>query len=115
VDEEDRDRLIAKVSADVDWLLASARHERDVRRAARRDVSWFDQVIAEVEPLADEVHDLEVFRAIRPVVERHGPGPYPADELALLAQQGLDAVHRVLASMTAAGLATPPPGEQPNG
>jgi hypothetical protein len=37
-------------------------------------------VLRELEPLAEQTNDLDVFQAIRAVVDRHGGGPYPADE-----------------------------------
>lgn len=85
MDEAERDRLIATVAADAAQVSANVRRERDRRHAAGADTAWFDQALCELEPLAAQTHDLEVFWAIRAVVDRHGAGPYPAEELAAIA------------------------------
>jgi hypothetical protein len=66
-------------------LLANARRECDRRRAAGEDTTWLDRVAHELEPLAAQTHDLDVSHAIRMVIDRHGAGPYPAEELATIA------------------------------
>ncbi|QNE20667.1 hypothetical protein F1D05_25585 [Kribbella qitaiheensis] len=50
--------------------------------------------------------------AIGDVVERHNPGPYPADELAILAGVTPADVQKVLDRMVADGTATPPTDTQ---
>jgi hypothetical protein len=107
VDEAERDRLIAKVAADAAGLVAEVRRERDRRQAAGEDTAWLDTVLAELEPLAQGTHDLVTFRAIRAVVERHGGGPYPAEELAAIAGVTAADARRVLDQMVAEGRATP--------
>lgn len=87
-------------------LVVSLRRERDQRRAAGADTGWMDQVLGELEPLTE---DLDVVEAIHAVIERHGPGPYPADELAIIAGVDADKARRFLAWMVTAGLAEPPP------
>jgi hypothetical protein len=48
------------------------------------------------------------------VIARHGPaGPWPADELAVIAEHNADSVRRVLDQMVTEGLATPPADETP--
>lgn len=107
MDESERDRLIAKVAGDADQLLANVRSERDRRQAAGANTTWLDQVLRELKPLGEQTQDLEIFQAIRAVVERHGPGPYPAAELATIAGLDPGAVRRLLAQMANEGLATP--------
>jgi hypothetical protein len=105
VDESEQARLIAKVAGDAAELLVTMRRERDCRRAAG-DTVWLDQVLHELEPLVEQIHDLEIFQAIRAVVERHGAGPYPATELAAIAGADTESVRRVLAQMVTEGLAS---------
>lgn len=38
--------------------------------------------IAELEPLVDEAYDLAVIARTRNPIDRHGSGPYPAEDLA---------------------------------
>ncbi|WP_206641447.1 hypothetical protein [Nonomuraea polychroma] len=54
-----------------------------------------------------------IFGAIRAVIERHGGGPYPAEDLAALAGVSVEDAQRVLEQMVRHGLATPPGGEPP--
>lgn len=39
-------------------LLANARRERDCRLTAGEDTAWLDRVLRELEPLAEQTHDL---------------------------------------------------------
>lgn len=111
--EAERRRLIADVASRAAGLLAHARRERDRRLAARQDSAWFDQVQRELEPLSAHTHDLETFLAIATALDRHGPGPYPADELAAIAGITPGDTRRVLNQMVDEGLATPgnPPAQ----
>jgi hypothetical protein len=83
--------------------------ERDHQQDAGQDTAWLDQLIRELEPLAEQTHDLETIVAIRHVIERHGSGPYPPEDLTGVAVAG---VQRALDEMVRAGLAakgdTPP-------
>ncbi len=106
--ERERDEIIAKVAVDAAELLANVRRERDRRQAAGEDTAWLEHVIAELEPVTTQIHDVEVFRAIRAVVDRHGAGPYPAEEMAAIAGVSAADARRVLKQMVAEGLATPP-------
>jgi hypothetical protein len=72
-------------AGDRERLTGSLRRERDRCQAAGADTAWIDQILGELEPLTA---DLDAAQAIRAVIERHGPGPYPADELATIA--GID-------------------------
>ncbi|MFD8497963.1 hypothetical protein [Amycolatopsis sp. NPDC059657] len=107
MDEPERDRLIAHVAAQAAELLANTRIERARRVAAGEDTSWLDQLLRELEPITKEIHDADVFQAIRRVVEQHGAGPYPADELAIIAGMSTEDVLRVSQQMVAEGLASP--------
>ncbi len=108
VDEAGHDRRIAEVATTISELVSTARREADRRRAAGEDTAWLEQVLAELAPLAEQTHDLELTHAIRRVVERHGPGPYPADDLAVLAGiDDVDGLRRVLEKMVTEGLARP--------
>lgn len=89
-------------------LVAQTRRERDQRARRGQDVGWLDRVLAESEPVAEQTHDLEIATAIRRVVERHGPGPYPPHELATIAGVDADELRRVLDRLVAEGLAMPP-------
>ncbi len=114
MDEAERDRIVAELAEQATDLLAAARRERDSRRAAGEDVAWLDRFLADAEQLAAATEDADVFAAIWSVIRRHGPGPYPADELATIAARAPDAVRRVLTDMEAEGLARRAgPDEQP--
>lgn len=63
-------------------------------------------MLHELEPLAGQTHDREVFQAIRAVVDRHSSGLYPAAELAIMAGVYAGGVHGMLAQMVTEGLAT---------
>jgi DNA-binding MarR family transcriptional regulator len=86
--------------------------ERDHQQDAGQDTAWLDRLIRELEPLAEQTHDLETIVAIRHVIERHGSGPYPPEDLAALTGVDVAGVQRALDEMVRAGLAakgdTPP-------
>lgn len=105
VDESDQDRLIAKTATDTAELLAMMRRERDRRRAAGQDTTWLDQAVPELEALVERANDLEVINAIKAVIARHGPRPYPPEELATIAGVDTDSVRRALVELVTAGLA----------
>jgi hypothetical protein len=107
VDEAERQRLLAKAAVDTAELLANVRRERDCRRAAGEDTAWLDKVLSDLEPLAGQARDLEVFQAIRAVVERHGTGPYPVEDLAAIAGADPGDMRRLLSQMVTEGLAEP--------
>ena len=77
-------------------LVVRLRRERDRCQAVGADTAWIDQMLGELEPLTA---DLDAAQAIRAVIERHGPGPYPADELATIAGIDADETRRVLAHL----------------
>ncbi|WP_433635494.1 hypothetical protein [Nocardia sp. CA-120079] len=105
VDAPGRDELIAAIATQFDQLVSTARAERPRRHG--EDADWLDRVIGELESIAEQAHDLVVFRVIFDVVQRHGTGPYPAADLAIFADADLVEVRRVMASLVAQGLATP--------
>lgn len=107
MDEAERGRIIAQVAVQAAELLAKTRIERERRAAAGEDTSWLNQLLHELEPITEQIHDADVFRAIRRVVEQHGVGPYPADELAIIAGVSPEDVLRVSEQMVAEGLASP--------
>jgi predicted Rossmann fold nucleotide-binding protein DprA/Smf involved in DNA uptake len=102
----DRDQIIATIAAQAAELVAETRRERARRHAAGDDTAWLDQVLTELEPLAAQIHDLDTVRAIRAVIDRHGGGPYPADELAAIAGIPIADARRVLDQLVEEGLAT---------
>ncbi|MGH3754593.1 MAG: hypothetical protein ACRDRP_18215 [Pseudonocardiaceae bacterium] len=53
-------------------ILVLARYEREERRAAEQDTVWLDELIVGLEKAQGNLHDVEILRAIRAVVERHG-------------------------------------------
>ncbi|MGW4476980.1 hypothetical protein ACWENQ_45630 [Nonomuraea sp. NPDC004354] len=101
MDEAEWDQRFAKVTAAVAELLVAARRERDRCARAGEDIAWLDEVVQALEPLGD----LVTLRAIHAVVDRHGAGPYPVEELAAIAGADVASVKRVLAQMTADGFA----------
>lgn len=109
-DEEPfRDEPIADAAATLDGLLAQAEYER----AGEPDdatAQWLDGLLAELRPVAEQVHDLAVAQQLFAVVARHGPGPWPAEDLAAIAGADPAEVQRVLDQLTDAGIARPESG-----
>ncbi|MFD4406720.1 hypothetical protein ACFWPH_28555 [Nocardia sp. NPDC058499] len=111
--DADRRETLARVASEADQLAATIRDERDRRRDTGQDTTWMDQILPELDQLATDTHDIEITEAIRQVLERHGPGPYPDRDLAALAGVDIDRFRRVRDQLVAAGLARPadePPG-----
>lgn len=107
-------RPLATGDAATAALLATLRAARDHRRAQGQDTTPYDQLLADLEPLGQDVHDLAVIEAIRAATDQHGPGPYPTDDLAAIAGVTVDEARRAMTHLTAAGLAwptSPPAGE----
>jgi predicted Rossmann fold nucleotide-binding protein DprA/Smf involved in DNA uptake len=109
VDNAEQDALIAKISSEFARVVTFAKAERAVRDPEDEHAQWLDRLIAGLEPLAQQAHDWETLVAVRRLIERHGPGPWPIENLASMTDQDLASVRRVLASLTQAGLAAPPP------
>ncbi|MEU4838124.1 hypothetical protein [Nocardia testacea] len=65
------------------------------------------KMLPELDQLASDTHDVETTEAIRLVLDRHGPGPYPDEDLAALAGVDFDRFRRVRRQLVAAGLARP--------
>jgi hypothetical protein len=93
-------------------LLVMARLERDHQRDAGQDTAVLDRLIRGLEPIAEQSRELETIVEIRHVTERHGPGPYPPEDLAAFLGVEVAEVQRALDEMGRAGLAahgdTPP-------
>lgn len=104
MDAEAQERLVAELDAQAPELLNIIRHMRDERRAAGHDTTWLDEFLATVAPIAAQLGDAETMRAIGAVIDRHGSGPYPDEELALFADHEPDTVRRVLAELATTGL-----------
>ncbi|MFC7344505.1 hypothetical protein [Saccharopolyspora griseoalba] len=77
VDEAEQDRRITEIIAGASEVITGVRREIERRRGAGEDTTWLDNVMARLEPLAEQIHDLELTHAVRDVVQRHGPGPSP--------------------------------------
>ncbi|MBB6550889.1 hypothetical protein [Nonomuraea rubra] len=112
MDEAER-QLLAELAARTAGLVTNLQRERDRLRAAGENTAWLDRMLHETKPLAAATHDLVIFGAIRAVIERHGGGPYPAEDLAALAGVSVEDAQRVLEQMVRHGLATPPGGKPP--
>lgn len=108
MDDAERDALIAKVSNEFAQVVTFARAELAVRGPDDEHAQWLDRLIAGLEPLAEQAHDLETLGAVRQLMQRHGPGPWPIEDLATMTDRDLESVRRVLAGLTQAGLAAPP-------
>lgn len=93
--EPDLDQIIAKVIADAAEMLAVTRQERARREAAGEDTTIIDQVLPHLEQLAATTHKVEVFQKVQAVVDQHGAGPYPVEELATLAGADVDDVRAI--------------------
>ncbi|MGW4094450.1 hypothetical protein [Nocardia sp. NPDC004750] len=104
-----RGELIGQLAAALDGLVRQAERERGTRPEA--DAEWFDLLLAELRPMAEQAHDLEAARTIRDIVARHGSGPWPAEDLAAIAGEDLATVRRILDALTESGVAWPEPGE----
>jgi hypothetical protein len=113
VTEPDRDQLIAQVAADAADLLTTAQRERARLQAAGADAAVLDQLLPELTALAEQTRDLDTFCELRAVVDVHGIGPYPLEDLAAIAGTTVDDARRVLEQMVAEGLAAPV-GEPPD-
>ncbi|MEV0388181.1 hypothetical protein [Nonomuraea sp. NPDC050643] len=113
VDESERRHLLAELAARAADLVTRLQGERARLQVNGQDTAWVDQVLGEMEVLAVATLDLTVAGAIRAVIERHGGGPYPAEDLAALAGVPLKDAQRVLDQVVRAGLATPPAQRPP--
>ncbi len=97
--------LIRQVAARVDALVSQAERERARRSGA--DAEWLEDLLAELRPLAQQTHDLELIGTIHDTVVRNDSGPWPGQDLAAITGADLARLRRVLDSLTAAGLAWP--------
>lgn len=109
----DEDARRGEPLADAVALLLGLVTRAEQERAAEPDgpmAGWLDALLVELGPIAERVHDLVVARQLFDVVSRHGPGPWPAADLAAIARADPAAVRRVLDRLTIAGIARPTPG-----
>jgi DNA-binding transcriptional ArsR family regulator len=97
-----RNRPITEAAAILDGLVTQAEHERAHE--------WLDALLAELRPIAEQIHDLAATQQLFGVVERHGPGPWPTEDLATIAGVDPSTVQRVLDQLTDAGIARTEPG-----
>lgn len=111
----DRQRALEQAEAATRDLIEAMRADRDRRRDAGEPTTALDGELTELEQSAAELHDARSAAAIRAVVERHGAGPYPDEDLAVLAGLSITDARRALGRLVAAGLAqqtpTPPDGQ----
>lgn len=105
VEDPERDALIASVSRQFTRLVMWARAERVAGGDDDEHGPWLDRLIAELEPLAEQAHDLETLRAVRSLVCLHGPGPWPVDDVVAMTGRDAESVSRVLGGLAGAGLA----------
>ncbi|GGK10566.1 hypothetical protein GCM10010123_45690 [Pilimelia anulata] len=98
----------AQLHAHAVELVATMRQERARRAAAGQDCAQVDRMLVELEAAAQQLHDVAVVAAIRGVVERHGGGPYPVEDLAAFTGLPDADVRRALGQLVDAGLAEPP-------
>ena len=104
-----REQLISQLIADADELVVITRLERDRCLDVGENTAVVDQVLPQLEQLAVELHQLGTTEKIQTVVERHGGGPYPVEDLAALAEAHVDDVRQALAELMTYGLAWPAP------
>ncbi|WP_063042361.1 helix-turn-helix domain-containing protein [Nocardia grenadensis] len=104
-----RNRPITEAAAILDGLVTQAEHERAHEHDGAM-AEWLDALLAELRPIAEQIHDLAATQQLFGVVERHGPGPWPAEDLAAVAGVDPSTVQRVLDQLTAAGIARTEPG-----
>ncbi|MFR9774174.1 hypothetical protein [Nocardia sp. SC052] len=108
-DDALRGELIGQLAAALDGLVRQVERERATRTEA--DAEWFDLLLAELRPMAEQARDLEASRTIRDIVVRHGSGPWPTEDLAAIAGEDLARVRRILDALTESGVAWPDSGE----
>ncbi|WP_280460897.1 hypothetical protein [Nocardia carnea] len=107
----DRQRAIEQAVVATRDLIEAMRAELERRRDAGEPTAALDRDLVELEQSAAELRDAQSAAAIRAVVERHGVGPYPDEDLAVLAGLSVTDARRALQRLVAAGLAqqTPTP------
>lgn len=103
VDPED-DEQFAQAMARLSELVTWARAE-----FIAQDDPAASEKAREAEDIARGADDLVTMRAMRRLVERHGGGPWPAEDIAAITGRDPLSVQRVLEQMVRAGLVIPPP------
>ena len=105
---EDRRRaIIAQVAVELRDLAETLRAVRAQEAAAGGNTDWLDQASTDLEPVLVLVHEAEVAGAVGEVLARHGPGPWPDDDLAALAGVAVTELRQLRDQLTAAGPAKP--------
>lgn len=105
--DDPRSAIVAQVAHQLRALAEILHAERARLTAAGADTDRLDQVLAELEPIVVLIHDAESAGAVAQVLERHGPGPWPDNDLATLAGVNVTELRQIRDQMTAAGLARP--------
>ncbi len=107
-DDALREALIAKAARELDRLVTWTKAERAVRGDDEEHAAWLDEMIAGLEPLAEDVGDVQTSMAMRQVIRRHGgEGPWRAEDLAAMTGRDVESVRRVFEGLTEVGLAWP--------
>lgn len=105
-DDAQWEASITNAARELAQLLTWARAERVVRADDDEHVAWLDAMLSGLDPLVEGVGDVQTSIAMRRVIGLHGGrGPWQVDDLAAMTGRDADSVRRVLADLTAAGLA----------
>lgn len=113
MDSVDHDALIAKLAEDLAGLVTFAKAERIGQGPAGRHAEWLDSMLQELEPMAEQAHDLDTSRAMRQLFQHRGNGPWSVNEIAETTGRDRESVSRVLADLTQAGILTVHHGRDP--
>lgn len=72
-------------------------------------IGGLEALVAELEPLVQDMSHWDSYAKIRDAALLHGPGPYTTEDLAAIAGVSNDGAARILAQLVEAGVAEPPP------
>lgn len=97
--DEQNARALAKLSELITWFRAELIARGDPAEAPR---------VREAEEIARRLGDLTTLREIRHLIERHGDGPWTAQDIAAITGRGAESVQRVLDDLVRQGFMTPP-------
>lgn len=97
VDEQNA-RALAKLSELITWVRAEL-----IARGDPADKA----AVREAEDIAQRLGDLVTFQEIRHLLERHGGGPWPAQDITAITGRDADSVRRVLDELVRQGFMTP--------
>ncbi|MFE2962006.1 hypothetical protein [Nocardia tengchongensis] len=102
MDDEERLQILAKITDQLDELVAFAKtelalnddpHAQDVLTEALPELEW----------MSDYGRDVLTLRAVLDALRLHGPGPWIVDELAALTGRDPASVERVLRKLSDEG------------